>query len=97
METSTSLEEDYIPVISRFMSASVEHNIQTYILELVHDQLTRRQPLDSITRNLFKTADGHLWLQSDQAVDFSEAGDVVTEPKADSASSGAAHVSCTEL
>ena len=38
----------------RFMSASVEHNIQTYILELVHDQLTRRQTLDSITRNLLK-------------------------------------------
>lgn len=38
----------------RFMSSSVEHNIQTYILELVHDQLTRRQPLDSITRNLLK-------------------------------------------
>ena len=36
------------------MSSSVEHNIQTYILELVHDQLTRRQPLDSITRNLLK-------------------------------------------
>lgn len=38
----------------RFMSASVEQNIQTYILELVHDQLTRRQTLDSITRNLLK-------------------------------------------
>lgn len=54
METSSSLEEDSIPVISRFMSASVEHNIQTYILELVHDQLTRRQTLDSVTRNLLK-------------------------------------------
>ena len=38
----------------RFMSASVEHNIQTYILELVHDQLSRRQTLDSVTRNLLK-------------------------------------------
>lgn len=40
--------------IFRFMSASVEHHIQTYILELVHDQLTRRQTLDSVTRNLLK-------------------------------------------
>jgi len=41
-------------LLCRFMSASVEHNIQTYILELVHDQLTRRQTLDSVTRNLLK-------------------------------------------
>lgn len=44
----------YVLYTNRFMSASVEHNIQTYILELVHDQLTRRQTLDSITRNLLK-------------------------------------------
>ena len=36
------------------MSPSVEHNIRTYILELVQDQLTRRQTLDSVTRNLLK-------------------------------------------
>ena len=38
----------------RFISSSVKHNIQSYILDLVRDQLTRRQTVENISRNLLR-------------------------------------------
>ncbi|XP_048575697.1 integrator complex subunit 1 [Nematostella vectensis] len=54
VEMSSSLEDDIIPVIPRFLATSVEQNISSYIMELVHDQLSRRTPVDSIPRNLLR-------------------------------------------
>ncbi|XP_031573151.1 integrator complex subunit 1-like [Actinia tenebrosa] len=54
MDLSSNLEEDVIPVFPRFTLSSVANNISTYVLELVQEQLTRRQPVENISRNLLR-------------------------------------------
>ena len=41
-------------LLFRFLASPVKHNIQSYILDLVHDQLTRRQTVENISRNLLR-------------------------------------------
>lgn len=41
-------------LLFRFTSPSVKYNVSTYVLEVITEQLTRRQPVDNISRNLLR-------------------------------------------
>lgn len=41
-------------MVFRFTSSSVKYNVSTYLLEIVTEQLNRRQPVDNISRNLLR-------------------------------------------
>ncbi|KAK3730373.1 hypothetical protein QZH41_020667 [Actinostola sp. cb2023] len=50
----SSNEDDITSLIPRFTSPSAALNVSTYFLEIIQDQLTRRQPVENISRNLLR-------------------------------------------